>query len=73
MRVTGVDGMAISRDTLKAIIRDYHGFEMSDDELDLVRPELESYMNEIEKLRDLDLSNVMSARLMRAQEAGERG
>ena len=63
--------MAISRETLKAIIRDYHGFEMSDEELDLVRPELESYMNEIEKLRDLDLSNVMSARLMRAQEGGE--
>ena len=63
--------MAISRETLKAIIRDYHGFEMSDEELDLVRPELESYMNDIEKLRDFDLSDVMSARLMRAQEGGE--
>ena len=63
--------MAISNETLKAMVRDYHGFEVSDEELDLIRPELESYMAEIEKLRDLDLSNVMSARLMRAEEGGE--
>ena len=55
--------MAISNETLKAIVRDYHGFEMSDEELD-------KYVAEIEQLRDLDLSNVMSARLMRAEEGG---
>ena len=48
--------MAIADETLKAIIRDYHGFELSDAELALIRPELENYMAELEKLRDMDLS-----------------
>jgi hypothetical protein len=60
--------MSISNETLKAMIRDYHGFELSDEELELIRPELDNYMAELEKLRELDLSNVMSARLLRAKE-----
>ena len=63
--------MAISKETLKAMIRDYHGFELSDSELDLIEPELEGYMAEVERLRELDLSDVMPSRLLRAQE-GER-
>ena len=64
--------MAISNATLQAIIRDYHGFALSDEELELVRPELDSYLREVEKLRQLDLSSVMSARLLRAQEGEQR-
>ena len=64
--------MAISNATLQAMIRDYHGFSLSDEELELVRPELDSYLREVEKLRQLDLSNVMSARLLRAQEGEQR-
>ena len=60
--------MAISNETLKAMIRDYQGIEMSDAELDLVRPELEAYMKEVENIQDLDLSGVMSARLLKTQE-----
>jgi hypothetical protein len=60
--------MAISNATLQAMIRDYHGFALSDEELELVRPELDSYLREVENLRQLDLSNVLSARLLRAQE-----
>ena len=63
--------MSISKDTLKAMIRDYHGFELSDEELELVRPELDNYMAEVEKLRDLDLSEVMSARLLQTKEGGD--
>jgi hypothetical protein len=63
--------MAISKGTLRAIIRDYGGFGLSDAELDLIQPELDSYLAEVEKLRGLDLSNVMSARLLRAQEGGK--
>jgi hypothetical protein len=33
-----------------------------------VRPELDNYMREMEKLRDLNLADVMSSRLIRAQE-----
>ena len=62
--------MAISTETLKAMIRDFKGFELSDEELDLVRPEIENYLAEVEKIRELDLSGVMSARLLRAKEGG---
>ena len=57
--------MVVPDDTLKAIIRDYQGFELTDDELDLVRPEVDSYLAELARLDDLDLSDVMSSRLIR--------
>jgi hypothetical protein len=63
--------MTISTETLKAMIRDYKGFELSDEELELVRPELESYLAEVELLKELDLSGLMSSRLLRAKEGGE--
>jgi hypothetical protein len=64
--------MTIPNETLQAMIRAYHGFELSDAELELVRPELDNYLQELETLRTLDLSDVLSARLLRAQE-GEQG
>jgi len=63
--------MAISKETLKAIIRDFHGFELSDSELDLIAPELDSYLAEVVKLRDLDLSGIMSSRLLKVDEGGD--
>ena len=63
--------MPIEKETLKAMIRDHHGFEISDEELDLVAPALDGYLAEVEKLRDLDLSGVMSGRLLHAEEGGE--
>ncbi len=62
--------MAIPKETLKAMIHDYHGYGLSDTELELIRPELDNYMAEVEKLRELDLSSVMSGRLLRAKEGG---
>ena len=59
----------MSKDTLKAIIEEYGGIPLSDEELDLVAPEVESYLKEANQLRELDLSSVMSGRIMRAQEA----
>ena len=63
--------MPVSKETLKAMIREYGGIQLSDAELDLVTPEVESYLKEVGQLRDLDLSAVMSGRLMRADEGGE--
>ena len=63
--------MAISDATLKRMIAEYGGFELSDAELELVRPELESYLTELQNLRDLDLSSVASGRLLRAAEGGD--
>ena len=62
--------MAVSVETLKAMIRDYGGFELTDEEFELIRPELESYLNEVEKLEELDLSDVLSGRLLRVDEGG---
>ena len=56
--------MSISNETLKAMIRDYNGVELSDEELSLVRPELDIYFTELEKLEFLDLSDSFSGRLM---------
>jgi Asp-tRNA(Asn)/Glu-tRNA(Gln) amidotransferase C subunit len=63
--------MGLSTATLKAMIRDYQGFELSDEELERIRPELEQYLAAVEQLRELDLSNVVSARLLRAHEGGQ--
>lgn len=62
--------MSIPNATLQAMIHAYHGFALTDDELELVRPELESYLREVEKLRELDLADVLSGRLLQAQEGG---
>ena len=62
--------MSIPNETLQAMIRSYYGFTLTDDELELVRPELDSYLEEVEKLRELDLASVMSGRLLRVQEGG---
>ncbi len=63
--------MTIPHEILQAIIRAYGGFALTDAELDRVAPELENYLQAVEKLRELDLSNVMSSRLIRAQEGGQ--
>jgi hypothetical protein len=64
----GGEEMSIPNETLQAMIRSYHGFALTDDELELMRPELDNYLKEVEKLRALNLANVMSGRLLRAQE-----
>ncbi len=54
--------MAISNETMKAVVRDYRGIELSDEELELVRPEVESYMEAMAGIEELDLANLMSGR-----------
>jgi hypothetical protein len=63
--------MTIANATLQAMIQSYYGFTLTDDEIELVRPELDNYFKEVEQLRALDLANVLSSRLLRAQE-GEK-
>ena len=63
--------MSISNETLKAMIRDYNGVELSDEELSLVRPELDIYFTELEKLESLDLSDSFSSRLMQLPDGSE--
>jgi hypothetical protein len=63
--------MNISIATLKAMMREYNGLHLSDEELERIRPELESYLAEAERLRELDLANVLSARLLHVDEGGQ--
>ena len=63
--------MAISKDTVKAIIRDYNGLTLSESELKQVMVILEVFGDEVEKIRNLDLSNVVPACLPRADETGQ--
>ena len=65
--------MPISDETLQALIRDYQGFALTDAELALVRPEVESYLSELALWNDLDLSAAMSSRLIRVPYEGESG
>ena len=63
--------MSVSNETLQAIIRDYNGFELSAEELELVRPEVDYYMEQLAILDDLALSDAMSGRLLRMPAADE--
>ena len=62
--------MAVSKETLKAMLRDFQGYELSDAELDIIIPDLDGYVAEVENISELDLSDVMSGRLLRAKEGG---
>ncbi len=63
--------MAITKETLQAMIREFHGIELSDEELEIIAPALDSYLVEVENLREVDLSDVMSGRILHAQEGGK--
>ena len=65
--------MLISDETLQAIIRDYQGVELTDEELALVKPEVEFYLSELAIWDDLDLSAVISSRLIRVPHGAEPG
>jgi len=60
--------MKLSRATLKAMIEDYDGIALSDEELELVWPELEAYAAAVAQLEELDLSALFSGRLLRVAE-----
>lgn len=62
--------MDIDRKTLRDMLQLYRGFELSDEEFDLIEPELQSYFDIVEKMKELDLSDVPSGRLLRASEGG---
>jgi hypothetical protein len=63
--------VSVSDETLQAIIRDFNGFELSADELELVKPEIEYYLQQLAILNDLDLSDSMSGRLLRMASSDE--
>lgn len=53
------------------MIREFHGMERSYGELEIVALALDSYLTEVENLCELDLSDVMTGRMLRAREGGK--
>ena len=60
--------MSISKETLKAMNKEYDCLNISDSELEHVLPEIENYLIAAHSMADLDLSEVFSGRLYRPQE-----
>ena len=60
--------MVVTKETLRAIFREFGGLEPTDDDLDEVLANVQAYVECAEKLRQVDVSSVLSSRLLRAQE-----
>ena len=60
--------MEVSKETLRAMLSELGGLEMTDEELAKAVPLVQAYVDRMAKLKELDLSTVMSARLLRAKE-----
>ena len=58
----------VSPETLRAILNDFGGIPMSDEELEKVAPVVAAFLAEFSRLDDLDLSDVDSAVQMRADD-----
>jgi hypothetical protein len=52
------------------MLEELGGLEMTDEELARVAPHVQNYVEQAAKLKELDLSDVPSARLLRAEEGG---
>ena len=59
--------MSLSKETLKRMIQDIRGPELNDEELEQVLAQVEMHRLESNKLRQLDMSKVLPARLMRSE------
>ena len=63
--------MPVTRELLRAMLDTFGGLEMTDEELDAVLPSVQMYADQAAKLQELDLSEVFSARLLRADERSQ--
>ena len=59
--------MSASKETLRTMIQDIGGPELSDADLEQLITQVQLHRLEGDKLRQLDLSKVLPARLMRAE------
>ena len=60
----------ITEDTLRAMLRDFGGVEPTPEEMERVLISVNTYMQRAAPLGELDLSTVLSGRLLHAQEGG---
>ncbi len=62
--------MGISPDMLRAMLRDFGGIPMSDEEFEKVAPAVEAFVAEFSRLGELDLSTTYSALQLHAADGG---
>ena len=62
--------MAITPETLKAILSEFGGVEMSEGQLADAAGAVETWMAELRRLRDLDLSAGFSANVLHPADGG---
>lgn len=60
----------VTEDTLRAMLREFGGVEPTDEEMERVLISVNTYLQRAQPLGDLDLSTVLSGRLLHAQEGG---
>ena len=58
--------MSVSKETMRRMVRDIGGPELSDEGLEKVMAQVKLNQEQSERLRKLDLTKVLPARLMRA-------
>ena len=62
--------MSVSKDTLKSIIRDLGGVPMTEEQLDAVLPAVSAHLEGMAALDEVDLSEILSGHVFRAQTGG---
>jgi hypothetical protein len=60
--------MTVTRETLRRMLEEFGGLPMTDEELDRVLPHIQNYVNQAATMKQLDLAQVWSGRLLRADE-----
>ena len=60
----------VTAETLRAMLREFGGVEPTEEEMARVLASVRNYQQRSERLGELDLSTVLSGRLLRAQEGG---
>ena len=60
--------MPVTRELLRSMLDAFGGLEMPDEELDAMLPGVQMYADQAAKLQELDLAEVLSVRLLRADE-----
>ena len=63
--------MDIKRETIRAMIKDYDSLDLTEEELDIVEEGLKAYANAVAQMADLELGDVVSARVMQAKQGGK--
>ena len=62
--------MSVSKDTLKAMIRDLAGVPMTEEQLDTVLPAVQAHVEAMTTLDEVDLSEVLPGHVFRIQPDG---